>query len=133
MIKKQLLKKNLPDKIDAAKNALLFLSRAPAHSFIFNSRFLYELKDMVGLSKTKLYLGFRIFDSVSFLLKISYSIKSPAVQKKQKRKKKKKTNIKATTRFMKRKMLIFTKFPFKRFIWNVIDIFCFPYKATNII
>ena len=119
MIKKQLLKKNLPDKINAAKNALLFLSRAPAHSFIFNSRFLYELKDMVGLSKTKLYLGFRIFDSVSFLLKISYSIKSLAVQKKQKRKKK--------------KMLIFTKFPFKRFIWNVIDIFCFPYKATNII
>ena len=89
MIKKQLLKKNLPDKINAAKNALLFLSRAPAHSFIFNSRFLYELKDMVGLSKTKLYLGFRIFDSVSFLLKISYSIKSLAVQKKQKRKKKK--------------------------------------------
>ena len=67
-----------------------FFFRELQLSFIFNSRFLYELKDMVGLSKTKLYLGFRIFDSVSFLLKISYSIKSLAVQKKQKRKKKKK-------------------------------------------
>ena len=90
MIKKQLLKKKLSDKINAAKNALLFLSRAPAHSFTFNSRFLYELKDMVGLSKTKLYLGFRIFDSVSFLRKISYSIKSLAVQKKKQKKKEKK-------------------------------------------
>ena len=45
--------KNLPDKINGTKNALFFLSRAPAHhSFTFNLRFLYELKHKVRLSKT---------------------------------------------------------------------------------
>ena len=40
-------------KINGAKNALFFLSRAPAHhSFTFNLRFLYELKHKVHLSKT---------------------------------------------------------------------------------
>ena len=45
--------KNIPsDKISGTKNALLFPSRAPTHhSFAFNSRFLYELKRKVYLSK----------------------------------------------------------------------------------
>ena len=50
---KHKLKKFLSDKINVTKNALFFLSRAPAHnSFTFNSQFLYELKHMVHLSKT---------------------------------------------------------------------------------
>ena len=41
------------DKINGAKNSLLFLLRAPTHhSFTFNLRFLYELKYKVRLSKT---------------------------------------------------------------------------------
>ena len=48
-----MLKKFPSDKINGTKNALFFLSRAPTHhSFTFNLRFLYELKDMVHLSKT---------------------------------------------------------------------------------
>ena len=39
--------------MNVTKNALSFFSRAPAHdSFTFNSRFLYELKHKVRLSKT---------------------------------------------------------------------------------
>ena len=45
--------KFLTDKINVTKNALFFLWRAPTHhGFIFNSRFLYELKHKVSLSKT---------------------------------------------------------------------------------
>ena len=51
--KTQMLKKFPSDKINVTKNALLFLSLATTHhSFTFNSRFLYELKHMVHLSKT---------------------------------------------------------------------------------
>ena len=48
-----MLKKIFLDKIDDTKNALFFLPRAPAHhSFIFDLRFLNELKHKVPLSKT---------------------------------------------------------------------------------
>ena len=48
-----MLKKFPSNKINGAKNALFFLSRAPTHhSFTFNLRFLYELKHKVRLSKT---------------------------------------------------------------------------------
>ena len=48
-----MLKKFHLDKINGIKNALFFLSRALSHhSFIFNLRFLYELKRKVRLSKT---------------------------------------------------------------------------------
>ena len=41
------------DKIYSTKNALFFLSRAPAlHKFNFNLRFAYELKHNVYLFKT---------------------------------------------------------------------------------
>ena len=51
--KTQILIKLPSDKINGAKNALFFLSRAPAHhSFTFNLPFLYELKLKVRLSKT---------------------------------------------------------------------------------
>ena len=41
------------DKEKVTKNALFFLLRAPAHhSYTFNSRFLYELKHNVRLSKS---------------------------------------------------------------------------------
>ena len=48
-----MLKKFPSDKINATKNALFFLSRAPTHhNFSFNLRFLYELKHKVCLSIT---------------------------------------------------------------------------------
>ena len=48
-----MLKKFPSDKINGAKNALFFLSRAPAqHSFTFNLRFLCKLKDKVHHAKT---------------------------------------------------------------------------------
>ena len=48
-----MLKKFPLDRINGTKNALFFLSRAPArHSFTFNLRFLYDLKHKVRLSKT---------------------------------------------------------------------------------
>ena len=41
------------DKINGTKNAHIFLSRAPTqHSLTLNSRFFYELKHKVHLSKT---------------------------------------------------------------------------------
>ena len=40
------------EKINVTKNALFFLSRASTHhGFTFNSRFLYELKPKVRVSK----------------------------------------------------------------------------------
>ena len=52
-IKHKSLKKFPSDKTNGTKNALFFLSRAPTrHSFTFNLRFLYELKNKVRLSKT---------------------------------------------------------------------------------
>ena len=43
-----MLKKFPSDKINVTKNSLFFTH----HSFTFNSQFLYELKQMVHLSKT---------------------------------------------------------------------------------
>ena len=58
-----MLRKFLSDKINGAKNALFFLSRAPSHHrFNFNLGFLYELKHKVRLSRTVcgiLYFRFR--------------------------------------------------------------------------
>ena len=66
-----MLKKFPSDKINGTKNALFFLSRAPTHHcFTFNLQFLYELKRKVYLSKT--FVGFLIFNSVSFLLKFIF-------------------------------------------------------------
>ena len=48
-----MLKKYPWDKISGTKNALFFLSQAPAyHSFTFNLPFLRELKHKVRLSKS---------------------------------------------------------------------------------
>ena len=46
------------------------------------------------------------------------SVKAIAVKKKDK--------VKITTRFMKGKMLMFSKISLKSFVYDVIDIFCFP-------
>ena len=45
--KTQMLKKFPLDKINGTKNALFFLSQAPAHHFTFNLQFSYELKYQV--------------------------------------------------------------------------------------
>ena len=49
------MSKKIPsDKKNVTKNALFFLLRAPTHdSFTFNSQFLYELRQVVHLSKTE--------------------------------------------------------------------------------
>ena len=46
------------------------------------------------------------------------SIKSLAVEKK--------SNIALTTRFMKGKMLIFAKTSLQGFVYDIIDVFCYP-------
>ena len=66
-----MLKKLFPDKINGAKNALFFFSRAPTHhSCTFDLRFLYELKKK--FISLKLCVGSSTFDSVSFLLKFIF-------------------------------------------------------------
>ena len=67
-----MLKKFALDKTNGTKITLFFVLGPPTHhSFTFNLQYLYELKRKVRLSKTlKLCMGFSIFDSVSFLLKI---------------------------------------------------------------
>ena len=69
--KTQILKKVPLDKINSTKNVLFFLSRAPTHhSFAINLRFLYELKrKTVPLKRC---VGFSIFESASFLLKLIF-------------------------------------------------------------
>ena len=53
------------------------------------------------------------------------SIKSIAI--------KKNTTVKITTRLMKGKKLMFVKKPLQSFVYNVIDVFCFPtQQAINI-
>ena len=50
-VKHKCLKKFHWEQINGTENALFFLSRAPTHySFVFNLRFLYELKHKVCLS-----------------------------------------------------------------------------------
>ena len=60
------------------KNALLFLSRAPTyHSFSFNSRFSYELKHKVRLSKSMhciFHFRFRFVNFFFFFTKIIDSL-----------------------------------------------------------
>ena len=52
----------------------------------------------------------------------SASIKSFAVRKREK--------IKVTTRFMSGKLLMFAKVSFKRFIYDIAEIFCFPTQVV---
>ena len=53
ILKTQMSKKFLSEKINVTKNALFFLSQAPTHhNFTVNLRFLYVLKNKVRLSKT---------------------------------------------------------------------------------
>ena len=67
--KTQTLKTFPSDKIIVTKNALC-LRALTHHSFTFNLRFSYELKRKVRLSKV--YVGFSVFNSVSFLLKFIF-------------------------------------------------------------
>ena len=53
-----MLKKFPADKANVTKHVIFFLAGAPTHlNSIFNSRFLYELKHKVRLSKSKLVFG----------------------------------------------------------------------------
>ena len=65
-----MLKKFPSEKINGTKNALFCELQPTHHSFTFNFRLLYELKyKFVSL---KSFMGFSIFDSVSFLLKFVF-------------------------------------------------------------
>ena len=59
---------------------------------------------------------------VEFNDRESASIKSFAI------KKKKRNEIKVTTRFMSRKLLMFIKLSLKSFIYDLVETFCFPQK-----
>ena len=74
-----MLKKCPLDEINGTEKALFFLSRAPTyHSFNFNSRFLYQLKYNVPLSKSMCEIfDFRflfVFIKVIFLLNKKYEL-----------------------------------------------------------
>ena len=53
-----MLEKFPADKANVTKHVIFFLAGAPTHlNFFFNSRFSYQLKQKVRLSKSKLIFG----------------------------------------------------------------------------
>ena len=62
---------------------------------------------------------------IDFEYNASNSIKSLAI--------KKNTNVKVTSRFIKGKMLMFAKLSIKSFVYDMIDVFCFPNQDIQLI
>ena len=77
-------------------------------------------KDDLDLRTEKLLKDRRIKTMIDFEYNASNSIKSLAI--------KKNTNVKVTSRFIKGKMLMFAKLSIKSFVYDMIDVFCFPNK-----
>ena len=77
-------------------------------------------KDDLDLRTEKLLKDRRIKTMIDFEYNASNSIKSIAI--------KKNTNVKVTSRFIKGKMLMFAKLSIKSFVYDMIDVFCFPNK-----
>ena len=69
------------------------------------------------------YKNNKIKSIIDFDEEHTNSIKSLAVERK--------SNVKLTTRFMKIKMLMFAKTSFQSFIYDMIDIFCFPDQVVQ--
>ena len=68
-----MLKRILSERLNGTKNALFFLSQAPAHRrFTFNFQFLFELKSKVRLFKT-VCRNFHLWENSDlFLLKFIF-------------------------------------------------------------
>ena len=75
-------------------------------------------KDDLDLRTEKLLHDRRVKTMIDFEYNSSNSIKSLAI--------KKNTNVKVTSRFIKGKMLMFAKLSIKSFVYDMIDVFCFP-------
>ena len=75
-------------------------------------------KDDLDLRTEKLLQDRRVKTMIDFEYNGSNSIKSLAI--------KKNTNVKVTSRFIKGKMLMFAKLSIKSFVYDMIDVFCFP-------
>ena len=82
-------------------------------------------KDDFDLRVEKLLHDRRIKTMIDFEYNASNSIKSLAI--------KKNTNVKVTSRFIKGKMLMFAKLSIKSFIYDMIDVFCFPNHDIQLI
>ena len=82
-------------------------------------------KDDLDLRTEKLLHDRRIKTMIDFEYNASNSIKSLAI--------KKNTNVKVTSRFIKGKMLMFAKLSIKSFVYDMIDVFCFPNKDIQLI
>ena len=82
-------------------------------------------KDDFDLRSEKLLQDRRIKTMIDFEYNASNSIKSLAI--------KKNTNVKVTSRFIKGKMLMFAKLSIKSFVYDMIDVFCFPNKDIQLI
>ena len=75
-------------------------------------------KNDLDLRVDKLLQDRRVKTMIDFEYNASNSIKSLAI--------KKNTNVKVTSRFIKGKMLMFAKLSIKSFVYDMIDVFCFP-------
>ena len=82
-------------------------------------------KDDLDLRTEKLLQDRRIKTMIDFEYNASNSIKSLAI--------KKNTNVKVTSRFIKGKMLMFAKLSIKSFVYDMIDVFCFPNQDIQLI
>ena len=82
-------------------------------------------KDDLDLRTEKLLQDRRIKTMIDFEYNASNSIKSLAI--------KKNTNVKVASRFIKGKMLMFAKLSIKSFVYDMIDVFCFPNKDIQLI
>ena len=76
------------------------------------------IKDGLDLRTEKLLKDRRVKTMIDFEHNNCNSIKSLAI--------KKNTNVKVTSRFIKDKMLMFAKLSIKSFVYDMIDVFCFP-------
>ena len=76
------------------------------------------IKDDLDLRTDKLLKDRRVKTMIDFEYNDCNSIKSLAI--------KKNTNVKVTSHFIKGKMLMFAKLSIKSFVYDMIDVFCFP-------
>ena len=76
------------------------------------------IKDDLDLRTEKLLKDRRVKTMIDFEYNDCNSIKSLAL--------KKTTDVKVTSRFIKGKMLMFAKLSIKSFVYDMIDVFCFP-------
>ena len=76
------------------------------------------IKDDLDLRTEKLLKDRRVKTMIDFEYNDCNSIKSLAI--------KKNTNVKVTSHFIKGKMLMFAKLSIKLFVYDMMDVFCFP-------